>query len=81
MAATKIVLILGGGPNVGLATAKLFASKAYKVALTSRSDSAADSSYFHIKSDLYQPDKIKDVFAAVKSEFGNPPNVVIYNGK
>lgn len=81
MASSKILLILGAGPNIGSAIAKLFASKGYKVARTSRSGSSSDSSDFHIKADLSQPDKLKDVFAAVKQEYGNAPNVVVYNGK
>jgi len=79
MSATKIILLIGAGPNVGSAVAKLFASKGYKVATTSRGDSKLDSSYFHIKADVSQPDKIKGIFAAVKKQYGNAPNVVVYN--
>ncbi|KAL7919890.1 hypothetical protein ACQKWADRAFT_315249 [Trichoderma austrokoningii] len=77
---TPIVLILGAGPKVGLPTAKAFASKGYKVAVTARSLNEADStdSQLNIKSDFANPDDVVSAFAKVKRELGIP-NVVIYN--
>lgn len=81
MEAKKVLLILGAGPNVATFTAKLFASKGYKIALMSRGSTAFNPSYLHIKSDLSQAGRIEEVFAQVKEAYGSPPNVVIHNGK
>jgi NAD(P)-dependent dehydrogenase (short-subunit alcohol dehydrogenase family) len=80
MATNKILLIFGAGSNVASATADRFASKGYKVALVSRGRTHFDPSYLHIKSDLANPDTIKEAFGQVKAIFGAHPNVVIHNG-
>lgn len=79
--ASKIVLILGAGPNIGKALIQKFSSNGFKVAIASRTihpevAAAADSS---AKADFADPSSIKSIFENVTSELG-VPNVVIYNG-
>ena len=81
MDAKKVLLILGAGPNIATFTARLFASKGYKIALMSRGRTAFNPSYLHIQSDLSQAGSVAEVFAQVKAAYGSPPNVVIHNGK
>lgn len=83
MAATSpVALILGAGPNVGQAVAKLFASKGYKVALAARSLKEADSTdnQLNIPSDFTKTDDVVNAFTQAKKVFGIP-SVVVYNGK
>ena len=76
-----VVLILGSGPRVGASVAEQFASKGYSVAVAARkgTDSKTPEGYYSIKADFATPSSIPAVFAAVKSEFGAAPNVVVYN--
>lgn len=78
--ATKIVLILGAGGNIGSHVAKKFASEGYKVAVANRRGTSADPAYLPIKANLSSPGTVKDVFEEVKKGFGAVPNVVVYNG-
>lgn len=83
MAATpKVVLVLGAGPNVGQHIAKVFASKGYKVALTSRTakDENDSTESINIAADLSDPNTVEQVFSKVKAALGIP-SVVVYNGK
>ncbi|CCD45372.1 hypothetical protein BofuT4_uP120780.1 [Botrytis cinerea T4] len=79
---SQIVLILGGGPNVGLNIARVFSSKGlYKTVIVSRNPKeelikAADLS---LQADFTDPNSIKRIFDEVKQKFG-VPNVVVYNG-
>ncbi|KAH8197777.1 hypothetical protein TruAng_008066 [Truncatella angustata] len=74
-----IVLILGAGKGVGLASASYFAAQGYRVAVVSRSISAdAYPSYLTINADLADPKSIEPIFERVRSSLGEP-NVVIYN--
>lgn len=79
---SPVILILGAGPNIGQAAARIFASKGYKVAVASRSLKEEDSteSQLHITSDFTKPDDVVQAFARVKKELGTP-SVVVYNGK
>ena len=85
---SPVVLILGGGPNIGQHVARRFAAQGYKVAITSRTAKAdgGDKStpdqvhYHHLQSDLSDPDSVVEVFGKVKALLG-PPSVVVYNGK
>ncbi|KAH6656422.1 hypothetical protein BKA67DRAFT_155054 [Truncatella angustata] len=70
------VLIIGAGPNIGLATAKAFASAGYKVALASRSK--ITDAYKHFPFDAAKPDTVHQLFEGVRKEVGDP-KVVIYN--
>ncbi|ATZ55418.1 hypothetical protein BCIN_12g00160 [Botrytis cinerea B05.10] len=78
---SQIVLILGGGPNVGLNIARVFSSKGlYKTVIVSRNPKeelikAADLS---LQADFTDPNSIKRIFDEVKQKFG-VPNVVVYN--
>lgn len=76
-----IILIIGAGPNVGQKVARAFAAKGYRVALSSRKAPEKDVSkdYFHVPSDLSQPDSVIRVFSKVKEALGYP-SVVVYNG-
>jgi NAD(P)-dependent dehydrogenase (short-subunit alcohol dehydrogenase family) len=76
-----IILILGGGPNVGKSVANRFASNGYKVAVAARSlkDGMSSDGQFNIHGDLSQPEQVDSIFQKVDAAFG-PPNVVIYNG-
>jgi NAD(P)-dependent dehydrogenase (short-subunit alcohol dehydrogenase family) len=76
-----IALILGAGANIGDATARLFSSKGYKVALAARSLNAADSTDDQLKipADFSKTADIVAAFSKVKEKFGIP-SVVVYNG-
>ncbi|TVY88130.1 Secoisolariciresinol dehydrogenase [Lachnellula willkommii] len=77
---SKVILILGAGPNVGASVAHAFASKGYKVALASRSQKESDNtpSQIHIPTDVSNPDAVVAAFSKTKSLLGNP-SVVVYN--
>ncbi|KAL6897437.1 hypothetical protein GGI43DRAFT_428605 [Trichoderma evansii] len=77
---SPVVLILGAGPNVGQAVARLFASKGYKVGLAARSLKEVDSTdnQLNISSDFSKIDDMVNAFAKVKEAFGIP-SVVVYN--
>lgn len=80
--ASKVLLILGYGPNIGKHTASKFASQGYKVAIAARSIETGlskDSGYYGVKTDFSQDEKIASVFETVEKELGTP-NVVLYNG-
>lgn len=72
------VLIIGVGPNIGLGTAKIFASAGYKVAIASRSKTSESYKYYPF--DASEPETVSQLFAEVSKDLGNP-NVVIYNGE
>lgn len=80
-AKSPIALILGAGPNVGQAVARVFASKGYKVGLAARSLKEADSTdnQLNIPSDFSKIDDVVNAFVKVKEAFGIP-SVVVYNG-
>ncbi|KIM93812.1 hypothetical protein OIDMADRAFT_136870 [Oidiodendron maius Zn] len=80
MTTTKVVLILGAGPNIGKAVAAAFAAKGYKPALAARSLNPEESTaeQLNIKADFSDPSSIAGVFSAVEKKFGSP-SVVIYN--
>lgn len=80
--ASPVLLILGAGANVGASVARSFASKGYKVAVTSRSGQkdTETTDYLNIQSDLSDPYSVKGVFSKVKEAFGVGPSVVVYNG-
>jgi NAD(P)-dependent dehydrogenase (short-subunit alcohol dehydrogenase family) len=79
---SNIALILGAGPNVGLATVKYFSEKGDKTIAVSRnpSEEISKSADLVIKADFSNPSAIKPVFEEVKAKIGIP-NVVIYNRK
>ncbi|KFY79250.1 hypothetical protein V499_01727 [Pseudogymnoascus sp. VKM F-103] len=77
---SPIFLILGAGPNIGQAVARIFSSKGYKVALASRSQKEVDSTdnHLHIPCDFSSTSDVIDAFTKVKKVFGIP-SVVVYN--
>ncbi|KAK9427512.1 hypothetical protein V1505DRAFT_317466 [Lipomyces doorenjongii] len=79
-AKSPVVLILGAGPNIGQAVARIFASKGYKVGLAARSLKVADSTdkQLNIPSDFSKTEDVVNAFAKVKEVFGIP-SVVVYN--
>jgi NAD(P)-dependent dehydrogenase (short-subunit alcohol dehydrogenase family) len=81
MGASKILLVLGSGKNIGLSVAKSFSSAGYKVVLVSRSadGQTTPEGYTTIQADLAKPDSVPSIFASVKEKLGSSPNVVVYN--
>lgn len=79
---SPVILILGAGPNIGQAVARIFASKGYRVALASRSLKEVDSTEneLNITCDFANSDDVVTAFKKVKKVFGIP-SVVVYNGK
>ncbi|KAL3952065.1 hypothetical protein ACCO45_013782 [Purpureocillium lilacinum] len=80
MAASRVLLILGGGANVGSSVARAFADNGYKVAVTSRSprpqgEAGVD---LHVQGDLSDPASVPSIFQKVVQALG-PPSVVVYN--
>ena len=73
-----IVLIIGAGSNVGLATAELFSKAGYTIAVASRSNKTG-SKFKHFHFDAAKPDMVPSLFNQVKDSLGTP-RVVIYNG-
>ena len=81
-ATTKVILILGAGPNIGESIASKFIEGGYKVAVAARSlpnHLSADGRLLKIKVDLIDPTSVPNVFKVTLDHLG-PPNVVIYNG-
>lgn len=82
-AASPVVLILGAGANIGAHVARSFAAKGYRVALTSRTSRAqetTDDGDLHLQGDLADPGSVAGIFAKVRDLLGLP-SVVVYNGE
>lgn len=79
---SKVSIIFGAGPNIGLSVAKKLLSNGFKVVTVSRHESIDlkhDSSvYKHIKADLNDYKLVNKVFDETRKTFGEP-NTVIYN--
>ena len=82
MSSAPVLLILGGGSNVGSHVARAFAERGYKVASTSRTprEQGKDGIDLHIQGDLSDPGSVTHVFQKVAQALG-PPSVVVYNGR
>ncbi|KAF2649882.1 putative short-chain dehydrogenase [Lophiostoma macrostomum CBS 122681] len=80
MSASKVLLILGSGPNVGKSVAQAFIAKGYKVAHTSRKsrENSNTADEINIAADLSKPESVAEVFTQVKEKLGIP-SVVVYN--
>lgn len=78
-----VVLLLGSGSNTGAATISHFTSHGFCVVAVSRSASPGVSPHnphlLNISADLSDPSCIPTIFSTVKSHFGTPPTIVIYN--
>ncbi|KJZ77085.1 hypothetical protein HIM_03406 [Hirsutella minnesotensis 3608] len=70
------ILIIGAGPNIGLAIADTFSSAGYKVALASRNK--ITDLYKHFPFDATKPETVPQLFDDVRRELGDP-KVVVYN--
>ncbi|KAL1608178.1 hypothetical protein SLS60_003117 [Paraconiothyrium brasiliense] len=81
MSITGVVIIFGAGKRVGASVAAKFASIGYKVALVSRSGTGTinEEGYLSLKADFTDPRSVAPAFDAAETEFGTPPNVVVYN--
>jgi NAD(P)-dependent dehydrogenase (short-subunit alcohol dehydrogenase family) len=81
MAIHSVALILGSGPRIGASVAETFASKGYKVVISSRKGTGGKTAegYLSLKADFTQPDSVPALFNAVRAEFNTAPSVVIYN--
>lgn len=78
---SKVLFILGAGPNIGSHVAKAFASKGYKVASASRSETPKwEGADLHVPLDLAKPEDVPAAFETVRKQLGEP-GVVIYNGE
>lgn len=78
---SKILLIIGAGPNIGSHVAKSFSQAGYKVASASRSPpKVEDGTDLHIPLDLAKPESVPGVFEKVRKELGEV-GAVVYNGK
>jgi NAD(P)-dependent dehydrogenase (short-subunit alcohol dehydrogenase family) len=80
-ASSRVVFVLGAGPNVGSKVAERFTSAGYKVAVASRSGKTVPSSTaaLSIATDLTDPEKVNSTFEEVRKKLGEP-SVVVYNG-
>jgi NAD(P)-dependent dehydrogenase (short-subunit alcohol dehydrogenase family) len=76
-----ILLLLGSGQNIGLASITAFKARGYKVASVSRtpSDAIQNAADLVLIADFSDPSSIAGVFSKVEAQLGIP-NVVIYNG-
>lgn len=81
MSASKVLLILGAGGNIGASVASLFAQNGYKVALAARrlQDAMDEDGRLHIHADVANAESVESAFDKVAAKFG-PPDVVVYNG-
>lgn len=79
---SQVALIFGSGANVGVATAKAFSAKGYKVAAVSRSNKTHDEANvdLQITGDLAKTESVSEAFQQTINKLGHP-SVVIYNGK
>jgi NAD(P)-dependent dehydrogenase (short-subunit alcohol dehydrogenase family) len=77
----RVLLLLGAGQNVGLATITAFKAQGYKVASASRnpSDAIQKAADLVLKADFSVSLCIPDIFDKVETTLGIP-NVVVYNG-
>ncbi|KZT25031.1 putative short chain type dehydrogenase [Neolentinus lepideus HHB14362 ss-1] len=77
---SPVLLVLGAGPNVGLAVARKFAKQGYKVALAARNpnDEVSKAADLVLKADFSDPSAVVSTFDKVKEKLGIP-TVVVYN--
>ena len=90
MSKNKVLVILGSGPQIGVATGSLFASKGFDVALLSRNAERLDQDIARVRKanssvkvqaypvDLGDQKALALTLAKVEADFG-PPEVVYYN--
>ncbi|KAI4605548.1 hypothetical protein J4E86_011589 [Alternaria arbusti] len=82
MSTKPVALILGAGPNVGLAISTSFTILNYRVATASRSGTNSinpDTGILTLKADFTAPTSIPNLFSLVLKEYGTSPSVVVWN--
>ena len=82
MNGSKILLVLGAGPNIGRSLAQRFKEAGYKVALVSRSANDGEvtpDGFLMLQADLSKPSSIPTIFETVFKQLGGHPTVVVYN--
>ena len=80
--APKVLLLLGAGKNIGVATVTKFKAEGYKVAAASRNpvNEIRNEADLTLVADFEDPSCIAGIFEKVEKELG-VPNVVVYNGQ
>ncbi len=75
-----VVLLLGGGPNIGEAVVKHFSLQKFRIAVVSRkrTDGIGSNGVLNISADLSDPPVIPTIFAKVEKQW-EAPSIVIYN--
>ena len=78
---SRVLMVLGAGPNVGTKVAERFTSAGYKVAVVSRSGKSVPPSIaaLSVAADLTDPLGVRSTFEQVREKLGEP-SVVVYNG-
>lgn len=78
---SRIVLLLGSGPNLGAHISRKFISAGYQVAAVSRSGKhpEPDTISLTVKANLAEPKNVNRIFEEVRAKLGEP-SVVVYNG-
>lgn len=78
---SRVVAILGAGPNVGNKVAERFTAAGYKVAVISRSGKSIPTTIAALSliADFTNPKTVHGVFEEVREKLGEP-SVVVYNG-
>lgn len=79
----EVAVIVGGGPGISASCARLFSSEGMKVAVAARNPDKpvlkkleADLGILLVTCDASDPDSVRDLFATVVAELGNPTLVV-----
>lgn len=69
-----VALVIGAGPNIGAAVARVFAAKRYKLALASRSSAneMTSNGTLQIEINLGDPESVKALFEKVVKNLGAP---------
>lgn len=73
---SRNVLITGGSRGIGLATARMFSERGYKVAVTYRSDPPAD--LLAVRCDVTDAGEVDQAFSRVEAELG-PVEILVSN--
>ncbi len=78
---SRVVAILGAGPNVGNKVAERFTAAGYKVAVLSRSGKSIPTTIaaLSLSADFKNPKIVHGIFEEVRKKLGEP-SVVVYNG-
>lgn len=90
MAESRLLVVVGSGPGIGVATASLFASKGFDIALISRNGERLKEDEAKVKqanskakvetfpADVADSDALKKALDQIPSSMG-PPEVVLFN--